>query len=95
MRVEGGRLHHAHRVRLSIVCFSRRRSGDRNVPGHGGSIEIWLGNRLLETLGRDFIFGEMALIDSSPRTLPQFRYGRDDCRERGFLFWSAMARLCS
>jgi CRP/FNR family cyclic AMP-dependent transcriptional regulator len=33
-----------------------------------GAIEIRLGNRLLNTVGRDSIFGEMALIDSSPRS---------------------------
>src|SRR5262245_22253607 len=33
-----------------------------------GSIEIQLGNRVLDTLGHDSIFGEMALIDSSPRS---------------------------
>jgi len=33
-----------------------------------GEIEIRLGNRVLETLPQYSIFGEMALIDSSPRS---------------------------
>jgi CRP/FNR family transcriptional regulator, cyclic AMP receptor protein len=33
-----------------------------------GQVEIRLGNRLLETLGEYGIFGEMALIDASPRS---------------------------
>lgn len=33
-----------------------------------GSVRIQLGNRLLGTLGSNDIFGEMALIDDTPRT---------------------------
>jgi CRP/FNR family transcriptional regulator, cyclic AMP receptor protein len=33
-----------------------------------GSVEVRLGNRLLDTLAEFSIFGEMALIDSSPRS---------------------------
>jgi CRP-like cAMP-binding protein len=34
----------------------------------GGTVEVRLGNRLLDTLPELSIFGEMALIDSSPRS---------------------------
>ena len=33
-----------------------------------GEVEIHLGNRLLNTLGANSIFGEMALIDAAPRS---------------------------
>jgi CRP/FNR family transcriptional regulator, cyclic AMP receptor protein len=33
-----------------------------------GEVEIRSGNRLLETLGQNSIFGEMTLIDDNPRT---------------------------
>jgi CRP/FNR family transcriptional regulator, cyclic AMP receptor protein len=33
-----------------------------------GTVEVRLGNRLLDTLSELSIFGEMALIDSSPRS---------------------------
>jgi CRP/FNR family transcriptional regulator, cyclic AMP receptor protein len=33
-----------------------------------GTVEIRVGNRVLETLGENTIFGEMALIDSSRRS---------------------------
>ena len=33
-----------------------------------GTVEIRLGNRLLDTLGERSIFGEMALIDHNPRS---------------------------
>jgi CRP-like cAMP-binding protein len=47
------------------------RQGD---PAHelfivqSGEVEIRLGNRVLETLPQYSIFGEMALIDSAPRS---------------------------
>jgi CRP-like cAMP-binding protein len=34
----------------------------------GGSVEIRIGNRLIDTLEKNMIFGEMALVDLSPRS---------------------------
>jgi CRP/FNR family cyclic AMP-dependent transcriptional regulator len=47
------------------------REGDRGTEFYviqRGRVRILSGNRLLETLGENEIFGEMALIDDSPRS---------------------------
>jgi len=47
------------------------REGDRGSEFYviqRGRVRILSGNRLLETLGENEIFGEMALIDDSPRS---------------------------
>lgn len=36
--------------------------------GKSGKVEVRLGNRLLDTLSELSIFGEMALVDRSPRS---------------------------
>ena len=40
----------------------------RNCSVQSGEVEIRLGNRVLETLPQYSIFGEMALIDTAPRS---------------------------
>ncbi len=58
----------ARPVKAGDVIFEEGDPATEMYLVMSGSIEIRLGNRLVETLGRDSIFGEMALIDSSPRS---------------------------
>lgn len=50
------------------VIFNQGDSGSEFFVIKSGKVEIRLGNRLLGTLGEHDIFGEMALIDSAPRS---------------------------
>ncbi len=50
------------------VIFREGERGEEFFVIRRGEIEIRLGNRLLETLRENEIFGEMALIDAGPRS---------------------------
>lgn len=50
------------------VIFDKEDSADVMYIIKSGKVEIRLGNRLLEALSANDIFGEMALIDSAPRS---------------------------
>ena len=50
------------------VIFREGDRGEEFFVIRRGEVEIRSGNRLLETLGENEIFGEMALIDASPRS---------------------------
>jgi CRP/FNR family cyclic AMP-dependent transcriptional regulator len=50
------------------TIFREGERGDEFFVVVRGQVEIRSGNRCLETLGRSGIFGEMALIDDSPRS---------------------------
>ena len=50
------------------TIFSEGERGDEFFVVVRGQVEIRSGNRCFETLGRSGIFGEMALIDDSPRS---------------------------
>ena len=50
------------------VIFRRGDPADELFIVKSGKVEIRLGNRLLDTLPELSIFGEMALIDRSPRS---------------------------
>jgi CRP/FNR family transcriptional regulator, cyclic AMP receptor protein len=50
------------------IIFSQGDAADELYIIKSGKVEIRLGNRLLDTLPEYAIFGEMALIDHSPRS---------------------------
>jgi CRP/FNR family transcriptional regulator, cyclic AMP receptor protein len=50
------------------TIFREGDRGDEFFVIRRGEVEIRSGNRLLETLGANEIFGEMALIDAAPRS---------------------------
>jgi CRP/FNR family cyclic AMP-dependent transcriptional regulator len=50
------------------TIFKEGDRGDEFFVVVSGKVEIMYGNRSLETLGPNGIFGEMALIDDSPRS---------------------------
>ena len=50
------------------LIFQEGEEGDEFFVVVRGEVEIRSGNRRLETLGQNSIFGEMALIDDSPRS---------------------------
>ena len=50
------------------VIFKQGDAAHELYVVQSGQVEIRLNNRLLETLGEYGIFGEMALIDASPRS---------------------------
>jgi CRP/FNR family cyclic AMP-dependent transcriptional regulator len=50
------------------VIFNQGDSGSEFFVIKSGKVDIRSGNRLLSTLGDHDIFGEMALIDSAPRS---------------------------
>jgi CRP/FNR family transcriptional regulator, cyclic AMP receptor protein len=50
------------------IIFKEGDSGSEFFVIKSGQVDIQLGNRLLGTLGDHDIFGEMALIDTAPRS---------------------------
>ena len=50
------------------TIFREGEQGDESFVVVRGQVEIKSGNRRLETVGQNSIFGEMALIDDSPRS---------------------------
>ena len=54
--------------RAGETIFNEGDRGKEFFVIRSGKVEIRIGNRLLETLGENEIFGEMALIDEAPRS---------------------------
>lgn len=55
-------------VPVGGTIFERDDAGDRMFVLLDGTVEIRLGNRVLETVQAGGVFGEMALIDRAPRS---------------------------
>ena len=58
----------ARSYKAGEVIFRQGDAADELFIVQSGKVEIRLGNRLLDTLPELSIFGEMALIDHSPRS---------------------------
>jgi CRP-like cAMP-binding protein len=54
-------------VRAGSVVFTEGDAGDEMFGIIEGEIELRAGDRVLAKLGPDEVFGEMALVDQSPR----------------------------
>lgn len=50
------------------VVFEEGEEGDELYIIHDGEVEIKQGKRVLATLGKDELFGEMALLENLPRS---------------------------
>jgi len=50
------------------IIFGEGETGNELFVIQSGKVELRLGNRLLERIDENGIFGEMALIDSQPRS---------------------------
>ena len=58
----------SRRFRAGEVIFHEGDHAEEFFVIRSGEVEIRCGNRLLEILGANEIFGEMALIDAEPRS---------------------------
>jgi CRP/FNR family cyclic AMP-dependent transcriptional regulator len=68
------------------VIFRQGDAADELYIVQSGKVEIRLGNRLLDTLQELSIFGEMALIDHSPRSATAVAATVVPVGEKQFLF---------
>lgn len=71
------------------VIFAAGAIGDTMYVVREGEVEIKVGDTVVETVGPDGFFGEMALIESGPRAAGAF--AKSDCKlvpinERRFQF---------
>lgn len=76
------------------VIFKEGDEGEEFFIIKSGTVSIRLGNRTLQTIGEGEVFGEMALIDSEPRSATVV--AETDCvvvpvSEKQFLFMTSEA----
>lgn len=50
------------------IVFNEGDAGDRMYAVRAGEVELIVGGHVVEVVGADGIFGEMAIIDAAPRT---------------------------
>ena len=58
----------SHPVKAGSVIFREGDAANELFVIKSGEVRIQIGNRTITALGQDSIFGEMALIDSEPRS---------------------------
>jgi CRP/FNR family cyclic AMP-dependent transcriptional regulator len=80
---------HAQEFPAGTTIFEKGAPGDFMYVILDGELEVWAGNELTEVLGPGQIVGEMALIDSEPRSATVV--AKSNCRlalidEKRFLF---------
>lgn len=59
------------------VIFEAGQAGEEMFIVRGGEVDVRLGTTVLETVGSDHFFGELALIDDGPRSATAV--ARTDC----------------
>lgn len=65
-------------VPAGTLIFGEGQPGDSMYVVQEGEVEIWHDGRLLATIHRGSIFGELAVIDGGPRSATAI--ARTDCR---------------
>ena len=78
------------------TIFREGEQGDEFFVVARGQVEIKSGNRWFETVGQNGIFGEMALIDDSPRSATVVALTDVTVvpiRSSGFFSWSSTRRF--
>lgn len=71
------------------TIFKTGEAGTAMYIVKSGEVELYLGEHLVETVGTEGVFGEMALVDKSPRSATAI--AKSDCElrlieEKQFLF---------
>lgn len=65
------------KFRASDVIFKEGAPGDVAYVVQSGTVDLYIGGRLVESVGPDGLIGELALIDQEPRSADAI--ARTDC----------------
>ena len=74
------------------IIFAEGDKGDKMYVVRAGEVEIERDGKVVETLSSGGIFGEMALIDGSPRAATGARRCRASANERPSRSWTRRTR---